>query len=545
MKQAPAAQEYLSRLKPWQYLAAVALTACLIFLYFVTLAQTPRGSLNVIKIVTVLFLFIVFVRQRKRREAANHPSGGGAKKTTGIWVALAVGACAWSVCVPNYFISDDFVHLLHSRGPFLKSVWMMLVQGQTGTFLRPFGYACIFLDYRLWGVWAPGYHITNLALHLAGVAGLYLFCRELRFRSGAAGTAALIFAVMPIHAETVAWLGSRFDLLSTCLTVWTFVFYVKFRNTKRGLFFLCALACFSLAVFSKENAYVAPLLLLALECLMFRDRRLKRIFPFFLAAGIFFFYRWIILGGIGGYSSPDGNPTVFSFGIKTLEGFFVGVPAYTILGFNWSPPWVPAIRALASLTASSLLVIALAARPGSIGLKRIIFCIVWIVVSILPANPMIFFGAYLTNSRFLYLGSVGMALLVAQLISSIEAPRIRRVSGVFLVFLLFLGVVFNLTAWRYASRLTQKLMTEVVLLEPSPPPGTLYVFHSMPATVRGVFNLKVGLQEAIQQAYGRKDIRAIRSGDDDPNPASDSAQSPVIHWEWKEGREFLVQRLQQ
>jgi hypothetical protein len=79
-----------------------------------------------------------------------------------------------------------------------------------------------------------------------------------------------------------------------------------------------------------------------------------------------------------------------------------------------------------------------------------------------------------------------------------------------LIAVLNLGVLHNLAAWRWASGLARNTLQSVTELEPSPAPGTQFVFSNVPDTVRGVFFLGSGLSEGLKMAYGRDDIRVIR-----------------------------------
>ena len=73
----------------------------------------------------------------------------------------------------------------------------------------------------------------------------------------------------------------------------------------------------------------------------------------------------------------------------------------------------------------------------------------------------------------------------------------------------------------------------------------LFVFHNMPLSVRGVFNLHVGLRDAIRIAYNRNDLRAARYGDSAAGAGSGSVSPPhtVIDLEWEENGDFLLKRL--
>jgi hypothetical protein len=279
----------------------IIIIAALTALILATAAHTPRAFLNVTQAIAALFFVIV----------ATHRAGGStvaiqesdSKPAAGLWLALLIGAATWAVMIPFYFIRDDFEHLGLAQRPMFSSLWALTTRGQLGAFLRPVGFASIFLDYRLYGFWPAGYHATNLIIHLASVAGVYCLAKELRFGSPIASISSLMFAVLPIEVEAVAWMGARFDLLSACFTIWGAVFYVRYRWEGTKSNYVVALFFFFLAVLSKENAFIFPLLLAAAEFLVLPQRRWAPLVGCFLLAISVFVYRWIVLGGIGGYVS--------------------------------------------------------------------------------------------------------------------------------------------------------------------------------------------------------------------------------------------------
>ena len=224
-------KEFTQTPNPRRFVAIAAVLALLICLLLVFAAHTPRARLNVMQVVSVLFFLTVIVRHERTKAREPGEFVVTATSRRGLLLALAVGTVVWASMIPFYFISDDFAHLYAARGPLLENLWHELTQGQAGIFFRPAAFGSIFLDYRLWHYWAAGYHLTNLLIHLAGTAGVFFLCENLNVKGETAATASSIYAVLPIQAEAVAWMGARFDLLATGLTIWAVVFYVKFRKT--------------------------------------------------------------------------------------------------------------------------------------------------------------------------------------------------------------------------------------------------------------------------------------------------------------------------
>ena len=89
-------------------------------------------------------------------------------------------------------------------------------------------------DIELFGGHAGGHHLTSLLFHTANTLLLFWV---LNLMTGALGRSALVaalFAVHPLHVESVAWISERKDVLSTCffmLTLWAYWRYVQSRQT--------------------------------------------------------------------------------------------------------------------------------------------------------------------------------------------------------------------------------------------------------------------------------------------------------------------------
>src|SRR5437867_3384555 len=334
-----------------RFAIGVVLTATAIYLALLAFAQTPRAHMNMMQFMAVLFFLIAMMWRGTDSGIEPLKWNSGDISFYGLPLAMFIGTCVWAPMLPFYFVSEDFEHLAAARLSVLSTLPQLLFRGQLGAFLRPVGFATIFIDYHLWQQWPVGYHVTNLAIHLATIGGLYYLCLYLEMGTRAAVSAALIYAVMPIHAEAVAWMGARFDLLCACLSVWAAMFYIKFRARGRRSTLLLSVVCFFLAALSKENAYVLPFLLIMAEWLLMPARRVRAVFPILASAIGLFIYRWVVLGGIGGYTDPGGRPITFSIGMRTFEGLFIRAPAQMLLGYNWFQLPVRGIRIVAAVTA--------------------------------------------------------------------------------------------------------------------------------------------------------------------------------------------------
>ena len=468
---------------------------------------------------------------------------------------LAVPALAYLPALWTYFVSDDFEHLQIARLPLLPFIGQQLTRGQVTTsgyhlFFRPLGFASLFLDYRLFHYWAPGYHLISLALHLVVVAGVYflslqlMLSRDSTCQSGSStragrGTApsprdptaliaAALFSIAPVTVQPVTYIAARFDLIATALGIWSLVLYVRFR--KGGSAAACALALllFFVATFAKESVYVLPLLLVWLELVLMHDRNWKATAAFFAVAGAAFIYRWRVLHGIGGYESPGGSPAVLALGRKALAAVFLRAPAETLLGYNWHQPPAWRLVAIAAATVAALLSLLLISRPSYYRRRLSWFALGWMLIAVLPAHFLLWTAdPALLWSRVLYIPAIGLAILLAVLLSAVADVRLRRAWTGLLLICFLLGMWHNLSAWRANSRITRQFLAALPRLQPSPPSNSEFLISGMPIEVCGVRFFLTGLTPAVQLDYGRIDLTARR-----PYEAPFRPNPTTIHLRW-------------
>ncbi|MCP5047056.1 MAG: hypothetical protein GY940_07775 [bacterium] len=125
---------------------------------------------------------------------------------------------------------------------------------------RPMTLFTFYLDYQLWGLHPPGYHLFNIIINgLNGVLVLLLFYMIMG-KTGYAFMVALFFTVHPSHVEAAAWISGRTDLLSTFFIFTAILFFLMYLNKKKKLFYVITSLFFLMALLSKENGVLFPLL---------------------------------------------------------------------------------------------------------------------------------------------------------------------------------------------------------------------------------------------------------------------------------------------
>ena len=138
------------------------------------------------------------------------------------------------------------------------------------------------IEWRLWGYHAIGYHTVNILLHAADALLLWKILERLKVRG--AWLAALVFAIHPVNVATAAWISEQKNTLSMLFFAATILFYLRFYEEKRWRWYSYSLVMFLLGMFSKSAIVMTPVVLLG--CVWWTEQKLRwkdwfRIAPFF------------------------------------------------------------------------------------------------------------------------------------------------------------------------------------------------------------------------------------------------------------------------
>lgn len=274
-------------------------------------------------------------------------------------------------------------------------------------------------DFYLWAFEPEGWHTTAWILH--GINSMLLFTLALRLGAGTipALTTALIWAVLPVHAETVSWVSSRKDLLYTAFSFLSLICYQSYQKKQNPLTgYLPALVLFALACLSKAMAVVLPVWILILfhsgDSLR-RPIRLpdwKPLIPFWGLALVTGIIAWLAqedIGAIQNHFPWIERPAIACISLGSLF-------MHTVVPFRLSPfypypeaqqVWIHGAIALAGLGAAIAAGVKLYAHhPGL--LKGILL----FLAAAIPVSQIVPVGIALTADRYAYLASAGLCLMV-------------------------------------------------------------------------------------------------------------------------------------
>ena len=155
-------------------------------------------------------------------------------------------------------LDNPYVHTFgHLREVFTTPVWSFADAHGMTNYYRPVMTFGFLICYQIFGPLAFGFHLASLLLHAAVVMMLYLFAERLFRHRGAAFAVAGLFALHPVHVESVAWISAVTDLEVTFFYLLAFWCFLQVDNPRfgHGLLMHAAMGvCFLLALLSKEQA---------------------------------------------------------------------------------------------------------------------------------------------------------------------------------------------------------------------------------------------------------------------------------------------------
>jgi hypothetical protein len=280
-------------------------------------------------------------------------------------------------------------------------------------------------------------------MHTANCALVYLLISAL-FASRHVGLCtAAFFGLHPANVEAVCYLGGgQHILVASLFLLISLVLFARYCRHAAPWLTAASLAAGLLALWSKESAYVLPLL--AVMAAWRLRVPLRKTVPYWILTAAAFVYRWILVGGMGGYRET--HATLFG----VAKALAVRMWAILAIPLNWSTPMeIYASVGLAAGIAGYLLLTA--ATPAR---RNVAFAVVWIVVCALPGIQMLLIGASMLNSRLLYLSTIGLGLLLACCLDTM--PRARMAAGLALAAFFVTAVQHNLTIWDETSELARR-----------------------------------------------------------------------------------------
>jgi len=349
----------------------------------------------------------------------------------------------------NDFVWDDVEVITKNNVSFDASYITSVVvpdvnKNKRASYYRPAIYISLVADRALWGLSPFGFHLSNLLFNSFSVVLFYfmalLVLNGLGVREKGAGAllSSALFALYPMHVESVSWVAGRSDILCALFLFPAFIFHIM--SSKRLWLLLPASLTFALSLMSKEVALVFPLLVISYDLLAgrFADRRnLLR-----YAAYILILFLYLYLRSRAFVSIPEtaheaageglsGVPGVPGVGIRALSHYWefskILLGSYLFYlnklilpyGFN---AFITNVPGAAPYLFSSAIALSALIALGITSVKKkenvTAFGILWVLFTLGPSALIAIFSIAATPlaERYLYIPSAGFCFVVGNLI---------------------------------------------------------------------------------------------------------------------------------
>lgn len=395
-----------------------------------------------------------------------------------LWVLLLVSVLVYAPTLGNGFVWDDQVVVV--KNPVIRHLLPLsrFFSAEGPLKQRPLMSLSLALDRRLWGLNPFGFHLTNLLLHLLCCSGVYLLGLRLLRSFGAAFSAALLFAVHPVHAEAVSALLGRSDLMAAAASIGGFLCYLEAsRRSGRTafVFFLLSLLLFGGACLSKETGLALLGWVVLYEALGLsamphsRLGKFVRVLPFLLIAASYLAFWYgvsrpvMVKTGWWGGSVPSH--------LLMSAGVFGEYLRLLVFPLKLSPWYVvPVSRSLWDLKALLGVLAFLGVLAGFVlaGFRRPLlgFLLGGYLVAYLPLSNLVPIPGSMMAERWLYPASIAFCLGVGCVWERIwmSSRSATRILAIFLggLALLFLSVrtITWIEVWRTDFSLFRVILSE-------------------------------------------------------------------------------------
>jgi tetratricopeptide (TPR) repeat protein len=361
-------------------------------------------------------------------------------------VALAIGVFG-QVRNHEFLRYDDPIYVVEN--PNLReslgaeSLWRAFREPYETNWI-PLTWISLQADYALYGAEPAGYLLTNVALHAASAVLLFLALARMTGATWRPAFVAAVFAVHPLHVESVAWVSERKDSLSGLFFMLALLAYARYAEGPRLARHLTVLFAFLLGLLAKPMLVTLPGVLLLLDYWplgRLRDERgsawpdpgrvriaLLEKLPLFVLAAAASVVTFVVQSEAGAMEHGDALP----FGVR-LPNASIAAVAYlqdTLwpvgLAVFYPHPGDATSLGLAAVATALLLAITGAAAYAAPRRPYLLVGWLWYLGMLLPVIGLVQVGMQARADRYMYLPLVGLCIAAAWGASDLaRGPRAR------------------------------------------------------------------------------------------------------------------------
>ncbi len=346
-------------------------------------------------------------------------------------ITVVTAAVYWPTLHNDFIDFDDDVYvtanMMVRQGLSFKGLLWSLSTFHAANW-HPLTWLSHMLDVQLFGMNPLGHHATSLLIHIANALLLCALLHRLTGFVGRSLVVALLFAIHPLHVESVAWVAERKDVLSTLfcfLTLWAYCGYAKKTTITR---YLSVVVFFALGLMSKQMLVTLPLLLLLMDYWPLKRLVLSRcegsgtslkqllvekIPLFVMSVGAAFLILRAHASSKALFKADEESLLLHSGNAFLSYVKYIGNMFWPVdLALFY--PFEPAAVIALSVAGALVLLIGLTGLSVAQGKKRpyLVFGWLWYLITLLPVIGFVRVGGQALADRYTYIPLIGLFLVV-------------------------------------------------------------------------------------------------------------------------------------
>ncbi len=334
------------------------------------------------------------------------------------------------------FVSyDDDVEVIdnpHVRaGLSPRSVFRAFSTPSAGVHWMPLTTLSFQIDFELWGLQPAGYHLTNVVLHALGTLLLFLALARMTGSTWKSAFVAAVFAVHPLHVESVAWAAERKDVLSGLFWMLSLYTYARYAERPESrVRYAVLLFCVALGLLSKPMVVTLPLALLLLDYwplgrlrvspgrrlpdrAAWRRPLLEKLPMLVLAAGVSAVTLSLQRTGAMGHLDAltfdlQLANAIHSYAVYVLDSFW---PRGLAVLYPHPLASLPAGEVVVS--GVFLLAVTFAVARSAASVPDAVVGWLWFLITLLPVIGLVQVGLHARADRYMYVPLIGLSMIVA------------------------------------------------------------------------------------------------------------------------------------
>jgi len=384
-------------------------------------------------------------------------SPSGQKLIVYIVLTLLTLAVFWQVNHYDFVNLDDYAYVKdnsHIQSGITLDEIRWAFSTTHAELWHPLTWLSLMFDYQLHDLNPGGYHLTNLILHILGTLLLFWLFNRMTGTVWRSAFVAALFALHPLHVESVAWIAERKDVLSAFFYMLTLCFYVYYTEKPVIKRYPLVVFSFVFALMSKPMVVTLPLIMILLDywpLKRFESEKgnlvlwqLKEKIPFFVLSAIF------SIIALYAHHIPSRKPFPLSSRIAIAPVSFMTYLEKTFWPHDLAVyyPFSNQIP-LGQILGATILIIIISAAV-IVMVKRLPYLFVgwsWYAITILPVIGIMQVGGFAMADRYTYLSLIGIGIMLAWGIPSLIKSENIRKSILFPLGIVFIFIMSSIT-WK-------------------------------------------------------------------------------------------------